>query len=317
MPAPDHLNGLKALEAAVRLGSFAAAGTEMGVTSAAVGQRVRNLEKALGRRLLIRHANGFEPTEAALAAAGKLREGFDRLSEAMVVLNPAPMASRIAISIVPTIADRWLAPRLASFLTEFPNIDLRIDSTHQVYDPPGAEYDFVLRYAPPAQDGRREIELFREALVPVCTPELGAIIAKAGGSLKGVKLIHVERETSDTDWLYWPEWGRRFGHPLPDADQGLWFTRTTLALRAMYAGNGVLPAQLSIVLPDILSGRLVAPIGPERCAWTGYPYRLIVLNGGAMPPLHKSFIAWLRRESEKSSAAMEAYLGTAAPSAAA
>ena len=54
----SHLNGLKALEATLRTGSFRAAADELGVTPAAVGQQVRTLESFLERQLLIRSTRG-------------------------------------------------------------------------------------------------------------------------------------------------------------------------------------------------------------------------------------------------------------------
>ena len=49
----SHLNGLRALEAALRTGTFSAAADELGVTVAAIGQQLRGLEDYLGLRLLI------------------------------------------------------------------------------------------------------------------------------------------------------------------------------------------------------------------------------------------------------------------------
>jgi hypothetical protein len=44
------LNGIKAFEAAARTGSFAAAGTELNVSAAAVSRMVHLLEERLGSR---------------------------------------------------------------------------------------------------------------------------------------------------------------------------------------------------------------------------------------------------------------------------
>ena len=49
-----HLNGLKALEATLRLGSLTGAAKDLGVTPAAVGQQIRTLELYLGVALFRR-----------------------------------------------------------------------------------------------------------------------------------------------------------------------------------------------------------------------------------------------------------------------
>ncbi len=52
------LNALRAFEAAARLGGFAAAAEELGVTAGAVTAHVKALEEALGAPLFERHAKG-------------------------------------------------------------------------------------------------------------------------------------------------------------------------------------------------------------------------------------------------------------------
>ena len=68
MRAPDHLNALRAFEAAARHASFALAAEELNVTPAAVGQLVRRLEEVLGIELFHRSQSGparLMPTETA------------------------------------------------------------------------------------------------------------------------------------------------------------------------------------------------------------------------------------------------------------
>ena len=54
MAAISHLRSLQALESAIRLGSLTAVANELGITPAAVGQRIRALEDYLGIDLLVR-----------------------------------------------------------------------------------------------------------------------------------------------------------------------------------------------------------------------------------------------------------------------
>jgi len=309
MAAVSHLNALRALEASVRLGSFTAAATELGVSPAAVGQQVRKLENALGRPLLIRGANGFQITEHARLAATKLTAGLAELRDAVALMREDPVPHHISVTVVPTIAEHWLAPRLAAFRQAYPQIDLRIDSTHHVHYQASDSYDFALRYDPPATSGFRETALFREWLVPVCTPELATRVRPQAGeaALTAVPLIDVDRSTGDPDWIGWAAWGARFGHRIDRP--ALHFTFTTLALRAAYDGHGVFLAQLSIVLPDILAGRMAAPFGPACAARTGYPYRLIALRPGSPSRSRKAFTDWVLSEASQTRAQMASYLG--------
>ncbi|MGA7803021.1 LysR family transcriptional regulator, partial [Bradyrhizobium sp.] len=61
------LNGIKAFEAAARGGSFAAAGSELNVSAAAVSRLVHLLEERLGVALFERKANRLVLTAAGRA----------------------------------------------------------------------------------------------------------------------------------------------------------------------------------------------------------------------------------------------------------
>ena len=212
-PVP-YLNSLRALEASVRLGSFRSAAIELGVTPAAVGQQVRNLEAALGRQLLVRHASGFVPSETAQLAAGRLAVGFDELRKALSLLARSDRHKRVFITVTPSIAERWLTPRLTRFLANNPEIDLRIDSTPYILYEIGGEFDFALRYDHPGRFGSGETPLFDETLIPVCTPEVASQIGpiKRRDCLSATALIHVDRSTDDPEWFHWDEWAREFGY---------------------------------------------------------------------------------------------------------
>ena len=58
------LNGIKAFEAAARGGSFAAAGSELNVSPAAISRMVHLLEQRLGVALFERKANRLALTSA-------------------------------------------------------------------------------------------------------------------------------------------------------------------------------------------------------------------------------------------------------------
>jgi len=312
----SHLNALRALEASVRHGSFTAAASELGVTPAAVGQQVRKLEAALGRQLLRRSANGFEATDTALSATAKLTAGFEDLREALAIMAGSATPNRIFVTMTPTIGERWLAPRLSRFLAHHSEVDLRIDSTPYVLYPPYAlyrtspEFDFAIRYDRPGISGYDEIPLFGEVLIPVCTPAVAAQIGPTDRAdcLREAPLLHVDRSTDDPDWLHWEEWGRSFGYEIPTRRQSLRITYTTLALRALYDGHGLHLAQLSITLPDLVSGRLVAPFGVATCVRPGYPYSLVRMCAGRETPLLKAFRTWVIDEAKTTQDEMDAYL---------
>ncbi|TGT34904.1 LysR family transcriptional regulator, partial [Mesorhizobium sp. M8A.F.Ca.ET.167.01.1.1] len=61
------LNAVRAFEVAARAGSFTLAATELGVSSAAVSQQIRNLEDWFGKQLFVRNGNRIALTDAGHA----------------------------------------------------------------------------------------------------------------------------------------------------------------------------------------------------------------------------------------------------------
>ena len=126
--------------------------------------------------------------------------------------------------------------------------------------------------------------------------------------LENVPLIHVDRSTEDPEWLHWEEWGSRFGYKVPARQSGIHATFTTLALRSLYDGHGLHLAQLSIALPDLASGRLIAPFGTAKCAHPTYPYSLVEMGNGRRSRLLTAFRDWILEESRRTQAEIDTYL---------
>src|SRR5262245_14141127 len=120
------LNGLRAFEAAARLGSFVGAGSELNVTQAAISRMVRLLEARLGFALFERLPNGLLLTPQGKALQPGLTAAFDAIAgitEQVAAMSRAPM---LTLGVGPTFAVRWLIPRLASFHRRHPDIDVRL-----------------------------------------------------------------------------------------------------------------------------------------------------------------------------------------------
>src|ERR1700761_7735939 len=78
-----HLNGLRAAEAAGRLGSLPAAAQELGVTVGAVSQHILKLERQMGRALFDRTGRGLQTLPSTAAILSELTQGMTRLDHAV------------------------------------------------------------------------------------------------------------------------------------------------------------------------------------------------------------------------------------------
>ena len=309
----ENLKALEALETAVRCGSFKAAASELGVSPAAVGQLVRKLEEDLGQSLLLRSANGFQATDATRKACTILGRGFEDVRRGKALLESGSRKQRLYVSVTPSIGERWLTPKLINFLQAHPGIDLRLDSTPYSHYTWSEEFDYAVRYDRPGRSGHEEIPLYHEVLVPVCTQDLAQKIGSTSNPncLADVPMLHVDRSTDDSDWYHWEDWGRKFNYFIPDKGKGLDFAYTTMVLRALEDGHGLHLAQLSLVLPGLISGELVAPFPKRTWVTPGYPYQLVRLSPGPETKLHRDFSRWVLKEASSLQSEMNAFVANA------
>lgn len=310
MTRVTHLNGLRALEVALRRGSFKAAAVELGVTPAAVGQQVRALEDYLGTQLLIRRTKGIEPTRAAREATRKLTIGFEALGDAQTLLARRGRDRQLSLTVPPSFAQMWLAPRLTDFLSLHPDVDLRIDTTGDLVDMESGEFDLAIRYARPLSGRTQFRELLAEYILPVCTP---AVAERLGGpdamALSNCEtLIVVNRETSDTDWLNWNGWAARFGVEIDPETPRVSFARWSAAMSHAFSNGGLLIAGLAMTLDYLREGRLVAPFGRTRVAKTGYDYYTVFQSDVAKGRAQSEFESWIERKALETQRAIDIFL---------
>jgi len=116
------LNALRVFDAAARHLSFTRAADELAVTPAAVGQQIRALEDLLGVVLFRRTSKGLELTEEAGAGLAALRTGFLHFEDAVQAMQAGQSSHVYTIAAPREFVAAWLAPRLAAFRVENPQV---------------------------------------------------------------------------------------------------------------------------------------------------------------------------------------------------
>ena len=111
------------------------AAKELHVTPAAISHQVKGLEEHLGHPLFRRLKRGLELTRAGQVLLPKLSEGFGRFGDAIAELRGIEEEGSLAVSIAPSFATRWLAPRLHRFVSAHPELDVRINASTRLIDP--------------------------------------------------------------------------------------------------------------------------------------------------------------------------------------
>ena len=129
----DHLNVLAAFLTIAEERSFTKAAKRLGVSRSALSHSVRGLEARLGVRLLARTTRSVAPTEAGSQLISRLRPALGEVGSVLdqiVGLNDRP-AGRIRLLVTPLSATMVLAPKLAPFARQYPDIVLDVGTTQE------------------------------------------------------------------------------------------------------------------------------------------------------------------------------------------
>jgi LysR family glycine cleavage system transcriptional activator len=279
------LNALRAFESAARHLSFAAAAKELHVTPAAVSHQIKGLEAYLGLQMFRRRKRGLELTRAGEAFLPKLREGFERLGEAVDELRARNEPGTLAVSVATSFATRWLAPRLHRFVAAYPELDVRISASTRLIDPakggigpadaqvesPVEDADIAVRFGTGDYPGFRVDKMLSVSVTPLCSPRLnaGEHPIRSPADLAHHVLIHDNVRFDDGRPL-WDAWFDAAGMPGTDTSHGLRFSHAMLALEAAAEGMGVELGMPVLAGSDLASGRLIAPLALSLPLKFGY-----------------------------------------------
>src|SRR3954465_2030036 len=259
------LKGLRAVEAAIRLGSFTRAADELNVTQTAISRLVREVELWLGHSLFERRANTLELSEAGRVFGPRLSDAFRALEAAVSSLQRRPGGPSVTIAVGPTFAMRWLIPRLTGFQRAHPGIEVRVVTASGDPMEFRPAWTATIRLAEGPAPGHAGRQLFAAALFPVAGPGLAAQLKKPG-DLARQTLLEVEHSPQD-----WPRWVAAAKVDPAKLRRRLSFDYSAFALQAALDGLGIALARAPYVADDLAAGRLVKPfelvVEEDRRAW--------------------------------------------------
>ncbi|MEN5144638.1 transcriptional regulator GcvA [Brevundimonas diminuta] len=292
------LNALKAFEAAARRLNITRAAEELSVTPGAISQQIRILEEHAGAPLFHREGRQIALTELGAELYPLLRDGFDYLKRAGDLLYRPDRRHALAVSVPPSFASKWLAPRIARFAAAHPEIEVWMSADMRLADVSGGRVDVAVRYGKGDYPGVRCEKLLNADLTPVCSPLLtmGENALRRPTDLARHVLIHLrpsELEEPRPDWAAWFKARNLEGI---DALSGPRFDQAALAIEAAAHGQGVALAPYAFVAEDLASGRLVAPFA-DGALTTEQAYHVLTKRTGASNPA-RAFAAWLKEEAQ-------------------
>jgi LysR family glycine cleavage system transcriptional activator len=227
------------------------------------------------------------PTPVAAAYAERLRFLFDQMQQATFDgFGQAPSEHVLRIAVLPTFAARLLVPRLARLRERLPGVALDIDTFHAPPPDPRSEpFDAVIRWGHGDSHDVARRELFREELVPVCSPDFARRWrVERPDDLAAMPLLRVLQRPSD-----WEAWLREVRANCVDPQ-----ANSSLAYQAAIDGLGVALAATAYVQEEFRDGRLISLF--DHRLRTGRSCYVVTALHKAKSPMVAAFLDWLEDE---------------------
>jgi LysR family glycine cleavage system transcriptional activator len=282
------LNALRAFEAAARHESFTDAAGELFVTHAAISRHIRDLEEWLGVELFRRTGRGVELTEAGARYGRDLTPLFDGLAETTRRVMQQGQTRRLAVTVEPGFASRWLVPRLGRFSAANPDIELAVDPDPKVVSFHEGDFELGIRSGNGTWPEVDSTLIAPFIVFPVCAPALLAgRTLKSPEELAGFTLLH----TYSREW--WADLLREAKVTGVDAWRGPMF-QNHLAIEAAEAGQGFALGDQVVTTDALVEGWLVKPFAIEIKEPGGY--HLVRGKGTRESAPARAFREWLAIE---------------------
>jgi LysR family glycine cleavage system transcriptional activator len=276
--------------------SFTKAADELHLTQSAVSHRVRALEEELGVLLFDRLPRRLELTRAGQVLAQRVEQAVADIARTIADLDLGDDARRLTVTMLPSVASRWLVPRLPRFHALHPDIELQLIADPRLLDLRAAGIDLALRFGRGRYPGYAVTKLMPDRVFPVCSPRL---LAQPGPldsveALLDLPLLHDSATEGDGSGSDWRSWLNHVGWHGAASDEGQRFSDAGLLIDAAVLGLGVALARVSLVSDYIANETLICPL--SLSAPTAFAYYLLGLPEATTLPKIVCFRDWLRAE---------------------
>ncbi|WP_342453170.1 LysR substrate-binding domain-containing protein [Jiella mangrovi] len=161
----------------------------------------------------------------------------------------------IAIRATPTIATKWLLPRLGDFLAREPGTEVHLDGSNEPVDFTRDAVDLEIRHGTGGWPGLHVEPLTSERFLPVCSPSLAG-----PGTLSFEDFVRFRLIQSVKAQIQWATGFDAVGIAEPRIAARLSFDRSHMAIEAASLGLGIALESELMMESELRSGRLVVPV---------------------------------------------------------
>ena len=288
------VSALLAFQSAGRHSSVTVAASELNLTQSAVSRQIRQLEGLLGISLFRRSHQRVSLTDAGrlyLKDVTAILGHLDAATRRATMRNGSSM--NLSLPVLPTLATRWLVPRLPDFLCKNPGVTLNLSERRLPFGFAAESLDCAIACGGPLWPSTVAYPLMDELLIAVCSPKfLKEHRIQSAGDFTSVTLLHETGHRSA-----WSDWLRGTGVKDSCEPRGLCFEQDMMLSQAAVAGLGAALLPKLLVEEELACGSLVQPL--EDAVLRGRSYSLIVPSSKIGSPLIQRFSEWIVQQVER------------------
>ena len=220
-----------------------------------------------------------------------ISEKVEQIAEATDILRGYHALKILTVRATPTLATKWLLPRLSSFVDRNPQLEVRLDGTNEPTDFSREDVDVEIRHGEGNWPGLLVQGVARELFLPVCAPGYAAARGIAIADIPRYRLIH-----SVKSQVQWDHWLATAGAKPDRRWHRILFDRSHMAIDAAVAGMGIALESNLMMWRELREGTLICPVSDP-------PPVSLVSQWIVCPQDHlrhakvRAFIAWIKQES--------------------
>jgi len=294
-----HLHWLTVL---AQQGSYTASAQRLGVSKAAMSQRISELERAAGVPLVQRTTRSVRLTEAGQRLVDGLRDPFERIAlsfSSVRDLADEP-AGLVRVTAPVALARQQLVPRIAAFAREHPKVRLELDLSDRLCSLATEGFDLAIRHTAAPPD--------THVAWPLCTTRSVLVASRdylrrhgrpaSPTDLAQHACLHYPRAQDTPAWHFLPPEGRRKAarQRITVPVSGPFCANNSEALRdAAIAGLGIALVPDFSAQAALRAGQLVAVLEDWASVGSFSPQIYAIRPYAShVPRAVSAFVAWLR-----------------------
>src|SRR5690554_4979536 len=153
-------------------GSFTAAASRLGVSKAAVSQRISDLERVAGIPLVRRTTRSVQLTDAGRQLVHNTSDAFDQIAWSFSSIRDLAHVpgGLLRVTVPVAFARQQLLPRLPEFLRQFPDIRLELDMSDRLRSLSTDGFDLAIRHVAEPPETHVAWELSKTTSLLVASP---------------------------------------------------------------------------------------------------------------------------------------------------